>query len=401
MTDYTYIKDFERLGMGLFVHFGLYSMVGRGEWYLKNCPDADWNMYNALPSKFTVKKNWAKQLVTAAKRAGAKYVNITTRHHDGFSLYDTRGLSDFDAPHSACGRDLIAELVDECHKADILPFFYHTLIDWHEQTYKTDFPAYLDYLNKSIEILCTHYGKVGGFWFDGFWDKPDCDYWQFDRLYGTIRKYQPTAMIINNTGLNAMGQVSHKEIDSVTFERGKPCFVDNSDRPRAGETCEGMNDHWGYAANDFRYKPIERLIDTLLVCRENNCNLLLNTGLRGDGTITPVEREMLGYLGKWVRLNKAVVYNAQKCDVTADNAVVLFDGKWYYAVVHDVAMSCDINVARAVERKHIAVHTDKKMTNASVLDNGEKVTVTNNEFDLTPFAYGNSMYARVVRFKLV
>ena len=161
-----------------------------------------------------------------------------------------------------------------------------------------------------------------------------------------------------------------------------------------------MNDHWGYAANDFRYKPIERLIDTLLVCRENNCNLLLNTGLRGDGTITPVEREMLGYLGKWVRLNKAVVYNAQKCDVTADNAVVLFDGKWYYAVVHDVAMSCDINVARAVERKHIAVHTDKKVTNASVLDNGEKVIVANNEFDLTPFAYGNSMYARVVRFKL-
>ena len=400
MIDYTYVKSFEKLGMGLFVHFGLYSMVGRGEWYLKNCPDADLDMYNALPDKFVVKKNWAKQLVATAKRAGAKYINITTRHHDGFSLYDTCGLSDFDAPHSACGRDLIAELADECHKADILPFFYHTLIDWHEPTYKTDFSAYLDYLNKSIEILCTHYGKVGGFWFDGFWDKPDCDYWQFDRLYGTIRKYQPTAMIINNTGLNATGQVSHKEIDSVTFERGNPCFVDNSDRPRAGETCEGMNDHWGYASNDFRYKSVERLIDTLLVCRENNCNLLLNTGLRGDGTITPIEREMLSYLGKWIKLNKAVAYNAQKCDVNADNAVVLTDGKWYYAVAHDVAMSCDVNVARAVERKHIIVHTDKKVTNASVLDNGEKVTVTNNEFDLTPFAYGNSMYARVVRFRL-
>lgn len=400
MTDYTYVKNFEKLGMGLFVHFGLYSMVGRGEWYLKNCSDADLDMYNALPDKFVVKKNWAKQLVATAKRAGAKYINITTRHHDGFSLYDTRGLSDFDAPHSACGRDLIAELADECHKADILPFFYHTLIGWHEPTYKTDFSAYLDYLNKSIEILCTHYGKVGGFWFDGFWDKPDCDYWQFDRLYGTIRKYQPTAMIINNTGLNATGQVSHKEIDSVTFERGNPCFVDNSDRPRAGETCEGMNDHWGYASNDFRYKPVERLIDTLLVCRENNCNLLLNAGLRGDGTITPIEREMLGYLGKWIKLNKAAVYNAQKCDVAADNAVVITDGKWYYAVAHDVAMSCDINVARAVERKHIIVHTDKKVTNAGVLDNGEKVAVTNNEFDLTPFAYGNSMYARVVRFRL-
>lgn len=88
------------------------------------------------------------------------------------------------------------------------------------------------------------------------------------------------------------------------------------------------------------------------VCRENNCNLLLNAGLRGDGTVTPIEREMLGYLGKWIKLNKAAVYNAQKCDVTADNAVVLTDGKWYYAVAHDVAMSCDINVARAVERKH-------------------------------------------------
>ena len=124
MTDYTYVKNFEKLGMGLFVHFGLYSMVGRGEWYLKNCSDADLDMYNALPDKFVVKKNWAKQLVATAKRAGAKYINITTRHHDGFSLYDTRGLSDFDAPHSACGRDLIAELADECHKADILPFFY-------------------------------------------------------------------------------------------------------------------------------------------------------------------------------------------------------------------------------------------------------------------------------------
>lgn len=400
MCKKTYVEEFERRGFGLLVHFGLYSVVGKGEWYYRLNKNCDPVAYHNLMSKFVVKRDWATKLVAVAKKAGCKYITLTARHHDGFSLYDTCGLNDYDAPHSACGRDLIAEFVDACNKGGVAPFFYHTWLDWCNTDYTQNFPKYIDYLNKSIEILCTHYGKVGGFWFDGFWDKPDCDYWQFDRLYGTIRKYQPTAMIINNTGLNAMGQVSHKEIDSVTFERGKPCFVDNSDRPRAGETCEGMNDHWGYAVNDFRYKPVERLIDTLLVCRENNCNLLLNTGLRGDGTITPIEREMLGYLGKWVKLNKAVVYNAQKCDVTADNAVILTDGKWYYAVAHDVAMSCDINVARAVERKHIVVNTGKKVTSASVLDNGEKIIVKNNEFDLTPFAYGNSMYARVVRFKL-
>ena len=400
MTDYTYIKEFEKLGMGLFVHFGLYSMVGRGEWYLKNCADADPAMYNALPEKFTVKKNWAKSLVAAAGRAGTKYVNITTRHHDGFSLYDTRGLSDFDAPHSACGRDLIAEFADECHKAGLLPFFYHTLIDWHEPSYQTDFPAYLDYLNQSVEILCRHYGKVGGFWFDGFWEKPDLAHWDFDRLYATIRRYQPEAVIVNNTGLNALGQVSHREIDCVTFERGRPCLVDQSDRPRAGETCEGMNDHWGYAANDIRYKSAERLIETLLLCRENNCNLLLNTGLRGDGSIRPIERELLFCLGRWVRQNRAAIYGTQRSGLAADNAVILTDGRWYYAVVHDVAMSCDVNVARAAERKQVTLHTDKKIVSATALDNGETIPTEGNRFVLTPFSYGNSLYARVVRFRL-
>lgn len=400
MNYYKYVDDFEKSGLGLFVHFGLYSIVGRGEWYLKNCADADYAMYEKLPARFNVDKDWAKKLVSVAKNAGAKYVNITARHHDGFSLYDTCGLSDFDAPHSACRRDLIREFVDECNAQGLTPFFYHTLIDWHEATYKTDFSAYLDYLNKSVELLCKNYGKIGGFWFDGFWDKPDADYWQFDRLYATIRKYQPNAMIINNTGLSATGQVSHREIDSVTFERGKPSYVDESDRHRAGEMCEGITDHWGYAENDFKFKSVDKLIDALLCCRENNCNLLLNVGLKGDGTVTAIETELLKYLGKWVSLNGDAVYNVKRSDVTADNATVLFDGKFYYAVVRDVAMSCDVNVARAVERKQVRVFSPFKVVNAVVLDNNESLTVTDNCFTLTPFSYGNSMYARIVRFQL-
>ena len=181
MQDFGYIERFSHLGFGMFVHFGLYSVIGKGEWYLTSNPNADINKYNALINKFKIKKNWAKDLVATAKNAGCKYITLTTRHHDGFSLYDTKGLNDFDAPHSAAGRDLIKEFADECHKAGIVPFFYHTLLDWYNPDYKNDFPKYIDYLDKSIEILCTSYGKVGGFWFDGMWDKPDAD-WQEDRL---------------------------------------------------------------------------------------------------------------------------------------------------------------------------------------------------------------------------
>ena len=288
---YEYIENFKRLGFGMFIHFGLYSVIGRGEWYyMQYIPDK--NEYENTINKFKITKNWAKNLVKTAKDAGCKYITLTTRHHDGFSLYDTCGLSEFDAPHSPTGRDLIREFVDECNKEGITPFFYHTLLDWHNPDYNKDFPEYIDYLDKSIEILCKNYGKIGGFWFDGMWDKPNED-WQEDRIYGTIRKYQPEAMIINNTGLNALGQTGHIEIDSVTFERGKPAFVDTSEKPIAGEVCDALTDHWGYAKYDICLKSPKELIETLVDCRKYDCNLLLNSGLKGNGEMDEGEKAAL------------------------------------------------------------------------------------------------------------
>ena len=224
------IKAFEQLGLGLFVHFGLYSLVGRGEWvkHHERLPD---EQYECLTKRFDPAKDWAKQLVAAAKRAGCRYITLTARHHDGFSLYDTCGLNDYDAPSAACGRDLIAEFVQACRAEDILPFFYHTLLDWHEKSYRENFSEYLKYLRKSVELLCTRYGKIGGIWFDGTWDKPNED-WQQDALYALIRKHQPDAVIINNTGLGARGQLGHIELDSVTFERGRPAPINLSDSPK-------------------------------------------------------------------------------------------------------------------------------------------------------------------------
>lgn len=396
MEKLKYIEEFKSLGFGLFVHFGLYSIVGKGEWYLHLNPNADKAEYEKLTNRFRVQKNWAQKLVKTAKKAGCKYITLTTRHHDGFSLYDTCGLNDYDAPHSACGRDLIGEFVEACNENGIVPFFYHTLLDWREKSYQTDFPKYIDYLVKSIEILCKNYGRIGGFWFDGMWDKPNED-WQEERLYGTIRKYQPEAMIINNTGLSELGKVGHPEIDSVTFERGKPCFVDNSDKERAGEMCQVLNDHWGYAKNDCNYKSVKELIENLVDCRKYNCNFLLNTGLKGNGSVNAMDACMLQEIGKWIKANKEFIYKAKACDIQAENAIILKGKNCYYAVIKDVSMSADPNVQRVTGIGQVRI--EYGIRNAEWLDNGEKIAVKNGCFDIKPFLYGESHSIRIAKFK--
>ena len=396
---YEYIERFKKLGFGLFCHFGLYSRQGIGEW-ASHIYKLDRNEYNKLAQDFDVAKDWAKQLVTTAKSAGCKYITLTTRHHEGFSLFDTCGLNDFDAPHSACKRDLVREFVDACNAEGIVPFFYHTLLDWYQTDYKDNFPKYIDYLIASVEILCKNYEKIGGLWFDGFWDKPDAD-WQFDRLYATIRKYQPEAMIINNTGLSALGEVSHAEIDSVTFERGNPTFVDTSKKPIAGEMCEGITDHWGFAAEDLCFKSVPRLIETLLDCRKYNCNLLLNAGPTGNGTLTVMETEILKYLGRWVETNKEIVYDAIPADIQAENADMFVNGEYYYAAIRRVPMGANVNVARPEDNKVVKLHTDKVIIEPIWLDDGTEIKLEDGQtFKAEPFPYGRSGYIRVAKFKL-
>ena len=393
---FEYIKRFERLGFGMFVHFGLYSVLGKGEWYLstEKISPAE---YENLTKRFKIKGNWAKELVNTAKATGCKYITLTTRHHDGFSLYDTCGLNDYDAPHSACGRDLIKEFVSACQAGGIVPFFYHTLLDWRNPDYKNDFPAYIEYLIKSIEILCKNYGKIGGFWFDGMWDKPDDD-WQEDRIYKTIRKYQPETMIINNTGLSELGKVGHSEIDSVTFERGAPCFVDNSDKTRAGEMCQILNDHWGYAKEDCNYKSVKELIENLIDCRKYNCNFLLNTGLKGNGGVNGTDKAIFGEIGKWLKANRGFIYHIRSSNVKAENAEMVTDGEYHYAIIKDMGMNLDPNVTKTAGSRRIKVYGG--IESAEWLDNGKEIEVTDNSFPAEPFEYGTSYTVRVAKIKM-
>ena len=400
-----YIKEFEKLGLGMFVHFGLYSVLGKGEWAKKilNIADED---YEVIAEQFSPKADWAKNLVRTAKLAGCKYITLTTRHHDGFSLYDTCGLSDYDTVHTKCGRDLVKEFVEECRKEDIIPFFYHTLLDWREESYQNDFSKYLEYLRASIEILCKNYGKIGGLWFDGMWDKKEAD-WEEDKLYSLIRKYQPEAMIINNTGLQARGELGHVELDSVTFERGVPQKINQEDARKyiASEMCEIFGRHWGYAKEDFNYKSPAQIICELTECRKYGSNMLLNIGPMGDGSIRLIDQAMLSLLGGWCSYFNDAIRTPRPCGVEVENKskdFLLKDGKNYYLFCYDLPMNEDLVPDDVSENDFRDIfEISEKIQSITWMDNGDTVDFKQDENKTTvytvPFSYGRDLVVRVAK----
>ena len=399
-----YIKDFENLGFGLFVHFGLYSVLGTAEWAKALIPITD-SDYDQLLKQFHPKKDWASALVKTAKNAGCKYITLTTRHHDGFSLFDTCGLSTYDAPHS-CGRDLVREFVDACSQEGIIPFFYHTLLDWHEESYRTDFPKYLEYLRKSVEILCKNYGKIGGLWFDGMWEKPDAD-WQEDALYATIRKYQPEAMIINNTGLHAQGALGHIELDSVTFERGKPGAINTEGAPKyvASEMCEVFCDHWGYAKEDLNYKSPAQMIRQLADCRRYRSNMLMNIGPTGDGSIRQMDQAILDLMGSWVRYFDEAIRKPAPTGIEIegkpDDFILKYENT-YYLFCYNLPMIADPNVALAENAQYESrFRFADEIQAVTWMDNGSEVQYTQDEETVTiqtvPYTYGRNLVVRVAK----
>ena len=402
------IKEFENLGFGMFVHFGLYSVHGKGEWaYNINITPKS---YEKLFYSFNPDKDWAKNLVLSAKGAGCKYITITTRHHDGFSLYDTCGLNEYDAPHSAAGRDLIREFVDECNKEGIVPFFYHTLLDWHEKSYKENFPEYLKYLRASVEILCKNYGKIGGLWFDGMWDKRE-ENWEEDELYSLIRKYQPDAMIINNTGLSARGELGHIELDSVTFERGRPRPINLDDSPKyiASEMCQIFGNYWGYAKRDFNFKSLIEIIEDFCVCRRYGANYLLNIGPMGNGQLRPLDKAMLGALGEWVDIYKEALYLPRPSKIEIENKeknFLLKGNGCYYFFAYDLEVSANINVelAKSKPDRNNVFAFNEKIKSIKWLDNGEDVVFTQDGERVTivniPQLYGEHYVVRIAKIEI-
>lgn len=401
-----YIADFEQLGFGMFVHWGLYSQLGKGEWikFVEKIPSEE---YEKLFDTFTAEDFDAEDLALTAKAAGCKYIVLTTRHHEGFSLYDTCGLSEFDAPHSPAKRDLIREYVDACRKHDIIPFFYHTTLDWHNEDFNNDFDKYLEYLRKSVEILCKNYGKIGGLWFDGNWSKPNAD-WKEDELYKTIRKYQPEAMIINNTGLGERGKIGNPEIDSVTFEQGRPTPLDREGMEKyvAAEMCQTVNDNWGIGLYDFNYKSPGELIETLCNCRKVGANYLLNIGPEAQGKINSYQKELLKLLGSWNKLFGEAIYNGRPYSAGGmDKNFILKseDKKHLYIFAFDLGVvgNENVTVGTRFSGSYSFGNVKDKVSSIQWLDNGEKLDFMQNDnmlcINLTRSDHGSCFCVRVAR----
>ena len=402
-----YIKDFEQLGFGMFVHYGLYSQIGHGEWVFKYLKKG-MSEYAKLAETFDCVG--MHEIVATAKSAGCKYICLTTRHHEGFSLYDPCGLSDFNALNSPAGRDLIAEFVEECRKVDIVPFFYHTTLDWHHPDFENNFDAYLDYLYQSVEILCTKYGKIGGLWFDGNWSKPNAD-WKEDKLYKMIHRLQPEAMVINNSGLHAQGKMGNPEIDSVTFERGMAQPLDRTGQPKymAGEMCETLCDHWG-VADDINFKSVKTLIESLCNCRKVGANFLLNIGPNADGTVPTMQKGIMESIGRWMSTYGDAIYNGRPYIAYNDKQEFVLkdinDTKTAYIFKFNVQSGGDVNVSLGFKEDGATTleRFDAKVESIKWMDNNEELAFTQNgdtlQVNFTNFTYGQSLCVRVAKATL-
>lgn len=405
-----YIQNYESLGFGMFIHWGLYSQKGKGEWTYaldETRTDADKKNYFNLINTFTAEDFDAEKLVLIAKNAGCRYITLTTRHHEGFSLYDTCGLNEFDAMHSKAGRDIVREFVDACNKYGIMPFFYHTTLDWWNSDYKEDFSKYLEYLRKSVEILCKNYGKIGGLWFDGNWDKPNED-WREDELYQIIRKYQPDAIIINNTGLHERGKVGNKEIDAVTFEQGTPTPMDREGMEKylAAEMCLTVNEHWGIGTDDINYKSPKELIESLCDCRKVGANCLINIGPEAQGGLDSFQEGLFKLMGKWMVFFGEAIYNGRPYAFYPNERNFVLKskcGKYLYFFAYNLGRRGSNNVV--LGGKHLGNYLFNdvydKIKSIEWMDSGEKLNFVQDEnsvcVNLTGYEYGKALCVRVAK----
>jgi alpha-L-fucosidase len=319
---------FQDAKFGMFIHWGVYSVPGRGEWVM-NQEKIPVSEYEKFAPQFNPTKFSAAEIVALAKSAGMKYITITSKHHDGFAMFATKQNKWNIVNATPCAKDPLKELAEECRKQGIKLFFYYSQLDWHNPDYfprgKTgqtagrpesgDFNRYLKFMDAQLSELLTNYGDVAGIWFDGMWDKPDAD-WQLHRTYTLIHKLQPAAMIGSNH--------HHAPFDGEDFqmfEKDLPGantagFNQTSVSTLPLETCETLNGAWGYNQNDKNFKSVPDLIHYLVRAAGSNANFLLNIGPKSTGEVSPEFVERLHAIGSWLEKNGESIYATREGPIT-------------------------------------------------------------------------------------
>jgi len=335
MTDNAKKTDwFVHDRFGMFIHWGLYAIPGRGEWVrnFEAITNEDYQKYFDEFNPIDYKpEEWAK----AAKNAGMKYAVMTAKHHDGFCLFDS-ALTDYKSTNTPCKRDLIKEYVEAFRAQGLKIGFYYSLIDWHHRDYPHygdamhpmrnnekyknmthNFDNYLKYLHGQVEELCTKYGKIDIFWFDFSYGDMRGEKWKATELVRMVRKHLPDVLMDNRLevsgegfGSLVSGKPGEYSGDFVSPEQIIPPYgirdVNNS--PVVWEACFTMNNHWGFSQTDKNFKPAEMIIKKLIECVSKDGNMLLNVGPDAKGRIPLESLNILETVGKWMKLNNKAVY---------------------------------------------------------------------------------------------
>ena len=326
---------FRKARFGMFIHWGLYSIPGRGEWVRSDeqMPEEE---YLPFFENFTAKDfdpaAWAK----AAREAGMEYVVMTAKHHDGFCLFDS-ALTDFKSTNTPFGRDAVAEFVEAVRAESLKVGLYFTLIDWHHPDYPhygdrfhpmrnnpayensgRDFDRYLDYMHGQIREICSNYGKLDLLWFDFAYDQLRGEAWRGTELATMVRSLQPQVLIdnrieVSGEGFGSLWSCDPKPYhgDFVTPEKFIPPqgIRDTEGKPMVWEACITMNNNWGYCPTDHNYKPAPLLIKKLVECVSKGGNMILNVGPDGDGNIPPEALSILEQIGQWMATNGESIHH--------------------------------------------------------------------------------------------
>ena len=304
------VRAFAAAKYGLSVHWGLYSINGRGEWvyFVERIP---FDVYHRRMAEFNPVRFNAEEWADLMLEAGMKFLFITTKHHDGFCLWDT-ALTDFKITHTPFKRDVIAELATALHDRGLGLHFYYSLLDWTHPAYRNDWPAYVAYYQGQLRELLTRYGDIAGVLFDGYWprqgfDGDELDYfpargaWDLQGTYNLIHELQPQAMITNNTHVLPMPGEDYQvwELDMPGENTIGFNTTEVGDKSRA--VWWNLNTGWAYAPRTHLVKSTGTILQSMRKAHSRDASFVLNVGPRPFGDIHPEEQLRLREIGQQAR----------------------------------------------------------------------------------------------------
>ncbi|SHO48117.1 alpha-L-fucosidase [Anaerocolumna xylanovorans] len=331
---------------GMFIHWGLYAIPARGEW-VRSTEKMSIETYNQYFEEFNPVRYNPKEWAKLAKEAGMKYAVLTTKHHDGFCLFDS-AYTDYKSTNTKCKRDLVKEYVEAFREEGIKIGFYYSLLDWHHPDYphygdrqhpmreeesfknaKHNWKNYVEYFHGQVRELLTNYGKIDLMWFDFSYENENLkgtefehmseETWGAKELVTMMRELQPEIVIDNRLGGDARKEEPDLHAgDFVSPECIMPSSeeVDSLGRSIPWELCLTLNENWGYAKNKpWEYKSTENVIHMLVECVSKNGNMLINVGPNAKGEIPRESIRVLKEIGEWMRVNSDSIYGCKKSEL--------------------------------------------------------------------------------------